>query len=237
MISVHKVIFPGIAAGCLFLVLVTSLIANPDVALAFSEQVITPAAQIGAGIAAAETSADPAPTPEPPPAQPVETTAEESAPPEQETVQAAESAPAEDASPDCSLPSGYPDSIRQWCGLIETYAGQHGLDPNLIAAVMLQESGGNPQAYSKSGAVGLMQVMPNDGLAAGFMCINGPCFASRPSSAELYDPEFNVAYGTQMLAGLIQKKGSVREALRSYGPMNMGYRYADIVLGIMGRYQ
>jgi hypothetical protein len=223
MISVHKVIFPGIVAGCLFLVLVTSLITNPDVALAFSEQVITPAAQIGAGIAAAEISADPVPTPEPPP--------------EQETAQAVESAPAEDASPDCSLPSGYPDSIRQWCGLIETYAGQHGLDPNLIAAVMLQESGGNPQAYSKSGAVGLMQVMPNDGLAAGFMCINGPCFASRPSSAELYDPEFNVAYGTQMLAGLIQKKGSVREALRSYGPMNMGYRYADIVLGIMSRYQ
>ncbi len=236
MISVHKVIFPGIAAGCLFLVLVTSLIANPDVALAFSELEITPAAQMGAGIAAAQTSVGPAPTPEPPPAQPVEAVAEENKPPEVEAEQA-EAAPVESASSGCSLPSGYPDSIRQWCGLIETYAGQHGLDPNLIAAVMLQESAGNSQAYSKSGAVGLMQVMPNDGLAASFMCINGPCFASRPSSAELYDPEFNVAYGTQMLAGLIQKKGSVREALRSYGPMNMGYRYADIVLGIMSRYQ
>ncbi len=40
-----------------------------------------------------------------------------------------------------------------------------------------------------------------------------------------------------MLAGLIQKHGDVREALRAYGPMNMGYRYADIILNIMNRYR
>jgi len=44
----------------------------------------------------------------------------------------------------------------------------------LIAAVILQESGGDPSAYSSSGAVGLMQVMPRDGIAAEFMCVNGP---------------------------------------------------------------
>lgn len=228
--SIHKVIFPGIAAGCLFLVLITSLIANPDAVLAFSDQENPPAAQAVAGIVLPEASDTTAPTPEAP--------AEESAPPEQSASQPEAAAPEASAQEEsCSLPSGYPDAIRQWCGLIQTYAGQHGLDPNLVAAVMLQESGGNPQAYSKSGAVGLMQVMPSDGLAAGFMCINGPCFASRPSSSELYDPEFNIAYGTRMLAGLIQKNGSIREALRAYGPMNMGYRYADIILGIMSRYQ
>jgi soluble lytic murein transglycosylase-like protein len=100
---------------------------------------------------------------------------------------------------------------------------------------MLQESGGNPQAYSKSGAVGLLQVMPKDGLASGFMCINGPCFSSRPSMEELYDPDFNISYGARLLAGLIQKNGNVREALRLYGPMNMGYRYADIILNIMNQ--
>jgi len=108
---------------------------------------------------------------------------------------------------------------------------------DLIAAVMLQESGGNPDAYSRSGAVGLMQVMPHDGKAAEFMCINGPCFANRPSMQELFDPQFNIQYGVRMLAGLIQRKGDVREALRAYGPMDAGYTYADKVLTIYQNYR
>ncbi len=138
---------------------------------------------------------------------------------------------------ECSISPRYPDKVRRWCALIEQYAAENGLDPNLIAAVILQESGGNPEAYSKSGAVGLMQVMPRDGLAANFMCKNGPCFASRPSMDELFDPEFNIAYGTRMLAGLIKRTGDVREALRAYGPINVGYYYADLVLKIYETYR
>jgi soluble lytic murein transglycosylase-like protein len=81
-----------------------------------------------------------------------------------------------------------------------------------------------------------MQVMPHDGLAASFNCVNGPCFKDRPSTTELKDPEFNVSYGTKMLAGLVNKRGNLREALKSYGPMNVGYYYADKVLGIYQRY-
>ncbi len=137
----------------------------------------------------------------------------------------------------CSLPSRYPATIRQWCGWIEQYARQTGLEPKLIAAVMLQESGGNAKAYSSSGAVGLMQVMPRDGLATRFQCNGKPCFSSRPSMAELYDPEYNISYGVRMLAGLVQRTGSVRDALRSYGPMDVGYSYADKVLKIFTSYQ
>lgn len=136
----------------------------------------------------------------------------------------------------CKLSSEYPQSIQQWCSQITHYAEKKSLDPGLIAAVMLQESGGNPAAYSKSGAVGLMQVMPRDGLAASFMCVNGPCFASRPSIQELQDPDFNIEYGTKMLAGLVSKQGNVRDALRAYGPMDVGYYYADKVLGIYQAY-
>lgn len=132
----------------------------------------------------------------------------------------------------CTISKSYPDSIQQWCGLIERYSRQYGLDPNLVSAVMLQESAGKADAYSKSGAVGLMQVMPRDGKAATFMCINGPCFADRPSSQELFDPEFNIAYGTRMLADLIRRFGNVRDALKAYGPKDVGYYYADIVLNI-----
>ena len=101
---------------------------------------------------------------------------------------------------------------------------------------MLQESGGDPQAYSSSGAVGLMQVMPNDGLAAGFLCSGGPCFANRPSIEELQDPEFNIDYGTRMLASLVDKYGDVQDALKAYGPANVDYCYADKVLAIYSNY-
>lgn len=86
-----------------------------------------------------------------------------------------------DKSNGCSLSTQYPAEVLQWCDLIENAAQETGLPANLIAAVMLQESGGASDVISSSGAVGLMQVMPRDGIAADFMCINGPCFASRPT--------------------------------------------------------
>ena len=134
------------------------------------------------------------------------------------------------------LSSNWPESIRKWGDLICPEASKVSIDPDLMAAVMLQESGGNPEAYSSSGAVGLLQVMPRDGIAANFYCVNGPCFANRPSMEELFDPAFNVSYGARMLAGLIQRHGSVREALRAYGPSDMGYAYADLVLGHLATY-
>jgi soluble lytic murein transglycosylase-like protein len=137
----------------------------------------------------------------------------------------------------CAVNLSYPQGVRQWCEVITSQAAQAGLPANLIAAVILQESGGDEKAYSKSGAVGLMQVMPRDGLAADFECINGPCFASRPTSLELQDPAYNVQYGTQMLSGLLSRLGNLREALKAYGPMDIGYRYADNVLAIYENYR
>ena len=136
----------------------------------------------------------------------------------------------------CTLSNQYPAEILQWCSLIETAAQETGLPANLIAAVMLQESGGASDVISGSGAVGLMQVMPRDGIAADFMCINGPCFASRPTINELLDPAYNVQFGSQMLAGLVSRHGSYREALFRYGPSDIGYYYADLVLKIWENY-
>lgn len=136
----------------------------------------------------------------------------------------------------CAISMNYPEKIQQWCELITTAAQNTGLPANLIAAVILQESGGQPTILSHSGAVGLMQVMPRDGVAAEFMCINGPCFANRPSITELKDPAFNVRYGSGMLANLFSKHGSYREALFRYGPIDMGYAYADKVLKIWETY-
>ena len=137
----------------------------------------------------------------------------------------------------CEVSLRYPQGVLQWCDLITGLATQAELPPNLIAAVILQESGGDASAYSSSGAVGLMQVMPRDGIAAAFECINGPCFASRPTIEELQDPSFNIEYGSQMLSGLIARLGNLREALKAYGPMDVDYRYADTVLAIYENYR
>ncbi len=133
----------------------------------------------------------------------------------------------------CTLSLQYPQNIQRWCPLIEKYADQNDLQPEVVAAVILQESGGDPAAYSASGAVGLMQVMPRDGIAADFLCSNGPCFASRPSMQELFDPDFNIAYGTRLLAGLLARTGDLRQALMAYGPFDAGDSYAEKVLAIM----
>lgn len=130
----------------------------------------------------------------------------------------------------------FPTAILKWKNFIEKEALSLDLDPNLIAAVILQESGGDPQAYSSSGAVGLMQVMPRDGTAASFFCDGIPCFQSRPSMQDLFDAQFNITYGSGMLKNLFRRFGNWRDALQSYGPYDMGYRYADMVLALCDKY-
>jgi hypothetical protein len=144
--------------------------------------------------------------------------------------------PASAGQPATGLSTHFPNTIQQWKNVIVENAQEYDLDPNLIAAVMLQESGGSAEVISSSGAIGLMQVMPRDGIAASFMCGSKPCFINRPSMDELLDPAFNIEYGARMLAGLIQKKGSLREALYAYGPYDVGYYYADTVLAIYNKY-
>ena len=138
---------------------------------------------------------------------------------------------------DCEVSDRFPDEVLQWCGLITKYAQQMDLQPDLVAALIWQESGGNPKAYSRSGAVGLMQVMPRDGIAAEFLCKGSPCFSDRPSRRELEDPEFNIQYGTHLLReSVTEQAGDLREALRIYGPLNVGYTYADTVLAIFNQF-
>ncbi len=137
----------------------------------------------------------------------------------------------------CQVSNRYPQEVLKWCDQITAYAQQNGLEPDLLAALVWLESGGNPQAYSKDGAVGLMQVMPSDGKAAAFLCKGLPCFQNRPTIDELKDPDYNLSYGTQMLHDLLESSGGdLREALKAYGPIGVGYSYADTILDIFERY-
>lgn len=213
-------ILSGIALGAAFLIFAANAIGQIQVVAASTEE--------PSFSAPAETLSAPADSADA--AEAVE------APPAGDAPAPREEPPASDDSA-CEVSPRFPEAVYRWCALITRYASENGLDPDLVAALIVQESGGKPDAYSRSGAVGLMQVMPRDGIAASFRCVNGPCFASRPSMAELYDPEFNIRYGTRMLAGLISRRGSVRDGLMAYGPMNVGYSYADKVLAIYERFR
>ncbi len=239
----RKAIFPGFVLGCLILVLLGSIAAKrmPPLQTTVSQATthMTPTRPT-------ITATDQAPVNTP------SSNKETSQTPHQAVTQEAvphtptpthwltNTAAADDTTPphdpNCDLNPGLPPEILQWCNLIQNFAKEYELPPGLIAVVIMQESYGDPQAYSKSGAVGLMQVMPRDGLAAAFQCNGQPCFSDRPSIAELEDPAFNINYGTRMLANLFKKHGTYREALFRYGPINMGYEYADLILSLWDKY-
>ena len=79
--------------------------------------------------------------------------------------------------------------------LIEEIAGQLAVDKFLVKAVMRQESGFDATAYSKKGAIGLMQVMP----ATGEQWARATGRVGFKHDA-LWDPRTNIAAGTWILA-------------------------------------
>lgn len=93
---------------------------------------------------------------------------------------------------------------------VHKYARQHGVDEDLVWAVMRQESGFNPRAVSPKGAMGLMQLMPG---TASFMGVADP-----------FDMEQNIAGGIKYLEKcLSQFNQDVTLALAAYnaGPQNV----------------
>jgi soluble lytic murein transglycosylase-like protein len=82
-------------------------------------------------------------------------------------------------------------------------AQRHGLDPNLVLAVVAVESGFQPDAVSNKGAQGLMQLMPATAKDLGV--------------ADAMDPAQNLDGGTRYLRMLIAKyNGDVGRALAAY---------------------
>ncbi|HET7178061.1 MAG TPA: lytic transglycosylase domain-containing protein [Solirubrobacterales bacterium] len=87
--------------------------------------------------------------------------------------------------------------------MIDRHAGSQQLDPRLVKAVIQVESGYNPRALSKAGAMGLMQLMPE---TARDLSVRDP-----------YDPEENLRAGTAYLRQLLDRfRGSVELALAAY---------------------
>lgn len=94
-------------------------------------------------------------------------------------------------------PSNHLDQI------VREAAERHKVDPALVKAVISTESGWNPAAISRKGAVGLMQLVPGT--------------AQRFGVGNPFDPAQNVEAGTTYLKSLLDRyDGDLKKTLAAY---------------------
>ena len=87
--------------------------------------------------------------------------------------------------------------------MIDEAARRHQVSPELLKALIKVESDFNPKAVSRAGAVGLMQIMPENFAA---LRIEDP-----------YDPWENIMGGTRYLTQMLKRfRGRLHLALAAY---------------------
>jgi soluble lytic murein transglycosylase len=95
--------------------------------------------------------------------------------------------------------------------IVRGHARNYELEPELLAAVIYQESKFDADARSDAGAVGLMQLQPET--AKGIAIRTG---GSRFRVDDLTNPEINVRYGSWYLRHLLQKYDDEELALAAF---------------------
>lgn len=95
------------------------------------------------------------------------------------------------------------ESHEQFDELIIEAADRYEVDPALVKAIIMAESGYNPKAVSSRGAKGLMQLMPRTAKALGV--------------EDCFDPKHNINGGVKYLRKLLDRfDGDVRLSLAAY---------------------
>ncbi len=105
--------------------------------------------------------------------------------------------------PGFGLPKDVNLTSGPYADLINRTAREHGIDPDLIKAIIRVESNFNPGAVSRKGAQGLMQLMP--------------ATAADHAVTDVFDPAQNIAGGVRYLRKLLDLfGGDLRLALAAY---------------------
>jgi hypothetical protein len=113
--------------------------------------------------------------------------------------------------------SGYMNKKEQlFHPIIIQVSSRHQVDPALVKAIIMAESGYNPKAISKRGAKGLMQLMPSTAEALGV--------------EDIFNPKQNISGGVRYFKQLVNKfDGDIKLALAAY---NAGSRNVRQYQGI-----
>ena len=98
------------------------------------------------------------------------------------------------------------ESLRYVSHAIEV-ANEVNLDPVLLLAIMATESSFNPNAQSRAGAQGLMQVLTR---------VHTEKFEPYGGTVAAFVPEANIRVGALILKACIAKAGSLEAGVRSY---------------------
>jgi soluble lytic murein transglycosylase len=102
----------------------------------------------------------------------------------------------------------YPQSYRE---IVTNVSKRFEIDPNLIFAIMREESRFDRFAISPAGAIGLMQLMPDTAKREGKRI-----GLNIQQAQELFDPEKNITIGTHYLKKLIEEFGYIAFAVAAY---------------------
>jgi soluble lytic murein transglycosylase-like protein len=112
------------------------------------------------------------------------------------------------------------DNLQElpFADLVRLYAARNDLDPALVAAVIQRESAYDPNAVSRAGARGLMQILPSTWR---YLNPDSPCPGDHlpPSCGPrcIFDPAANIHVGTKYLRRLLtQFDGDVVLATAAY---------------------
>jgi len=115
-----------------------------------------------------------------------------------------------------SLPATLPEVAKSTGQIVSEASEKHSVDSDFIHSVIKQESAGNAKAVSRTGARGLMQLMPGT--------------AQQLGVKDSFSPEQNVGGGTKYLRELLERyNGDAVKALAAY---NAGPAAVDRYKGV-----
>lgn len=121
-------------------------------------------------------------------------------------------------------PTKYRLNIPGICDeMIDDIAIKCGLDPEIIKAIILEESNGDPNAIGDNGeSIGLMQIQPRWHRVE----------MEELGIVDLFNPQENVILGCTILSKLYEQYGNYTDALSVYNSGNTedGREYAERIL-------